>query len=214
MESKRGFLRAAFFLIGVSFIINLGFSALSPVFPYIVLAFKGLLTELPELVEGSIAAHEGAVEMGVLTAVYMVSRAPTAGVIGFFSDVLGKKKTMLLGMGLYLLASVGFIYLNTFLIFTFFRALQGMASAMIWPVAEAYLSDITPQWSRGRMISLYASSMLVAQIFDPSIGVGIYKLYVLFFGGSDVLLAVKSPAIFLALSCFLSLTLFAVSSIY
>lgn len=202
---KRQYLLAVSLLLIASFIINLGFSALSPVFPYLILALKGVLKELPELAKGMIQAHKGAVELGMLTAAFMVTRAPTAGIVGFLSDVLGKKRTILLGMGVYFVSSLGFVLSNDLLLFIVFRGLQGIASAMVWLVAEAYLVDITPRWSRGKAISIYTSSMLVAEILGPSIGVGVYKLYVTFFGGSNIVLALKSPIVFLALSCFFSM---------
>ena len=201
---KRQYLLAVSLLLIASFIINLGFSALSPVFPYLILALKGVLKELPELAKDMIQAHKGAVELGMLTAAFMVTRAPTAGIVGFLSDVLGKKRTILLGMGVYFVSSLGFVLSNDLLLFIVFRGLQGIASAMVWLVAEAYLVDITPRWSRGKTISIYTSSMLVAEILGPSIGVGVYKLYVTFFGSSNIVLALKSPIVFLALSCFFS----------
>lgn len=71
-------------------------------------------------------------------------------------------------------------------------------------MAEAYLADITPRWSRGKAISVYSSSMLIAEVLGPSIGVAVYKLYVSFFGEADVILALKSPIVFLAVSCLIS----------
>ena len=203
-QTKHQYLIAMSLLLLASFIINLGFSALSPVFPYLILALKGVLKELPELTKGMIEAHKGAVELGMLTAAFMITRAPTAGIVGFLSDALGKKKTILLGMTIYFVSSLGFVLSNDLLLFIVFRGLQGIASAMVWPVAEAYLADITPRWSRGKAISLYSSSMLIAEILGPSIGVGIYKLYITFFGGDNIILALKSPIVFLALSCFFS----------
>lgn len=88
----RRYLVAVAILLAASFVINLGFSALSPVFPYLILALKGVLKELPELTKGVIEAHKGAVELGLLTAAFMVVRAPIAGVIGVVSDVLGRKR--------------------------------------------------------------------------------------------------------------------------
>ncbi len=202
---RRGkYLLAVSLLMIASFIINLGFSALSPVFPYLILALKGVLKDLPELTKESIEAHKGAIEFGLLTAAFMITRAPAAGIIGFISDILGRKVTILLGMSLYSLSSLGFMLSNDLLLFMLFRGLQGMASAMVWPVAEAYLADITPRWSRGRVISIYSSSMLIAEILGPSIGVAIYKIFINFFGKGDVILALKAPIIFLTISCLIS----------
>ncbi len=205
--SARNYRLALVSLLLASFVVNLGFSALSPVFPYLILAFKGLLTELPELVETSIEAHKGAMEFGILTAAFMLTRAPTAGVVGFISDVFGRKKTILIGMSLYFAVSTGFLFSNDIWLFTLFRALQGVASAMVWPVAEAYLADITPRWRRGKAISMYTASMTVAEIIGPGVGIVIYKVFITWFGETDVLAALKSPIIFLAVTCLISLAI-------
>ncbi len=205
MSSDKSYLIAIVILVFASTIINLGFSALSPVFPYLILALKGVLSELPDLVSGVIEAHKGAMEFGALMAAFMVTRAPTAGVIGFLSDVLGKKRTILFGMGLYVIVSIGFLLSNSIILFIVFRGVQGIASAMVWPVAEAYLADISPRWSRGKAISLYTSSMLIAEILGPGIGVAIYKLYITWFDAGDVIAALKSPIIFLVISSLASL---------
>ncbi|MCD6154595.1 MAG: MFS transporter [Candidatus Verstraetearchaeota archaeon] len=205
---NRSHLKVASILILASFIINLGFSSLSPIFPYLILAVKGVLKQLPELTGGMLQAHVGAVELGLLTAAFMVARAPTAGIIGFISDIFGKKRTIMIGMLLYTASSIGFLLSNQIPLFIVFRAVQGVASGMVWPVAEALLSDVSPRWSRGKLISIYSSSMMIAQVAGPSIGVAFYKLYVSIYGGGDVVTALKAPIILLTVfSAFSAITI-------
>jgi len=189
---------ALLILIVASFIVNLGFSALSPVFPYLVLALKGVLKELPELTVGAIQAHQGALEFGLLMAAFMATRAPIAVFSGFLSDLFGRKRAMILGMLLYLVATLGFLLAQDVSTLIIFRAVQGAGSAMVWPVAEAYLADVTRRWQRGKALSAYVASMLIAELLGPGIGVGVYKAWVIFFGGADYVTALKSPIIFLA----------------
>ena len=63
-------------IFSISFFVNLGFSCTSPVFPYYVLAFKGILTEIPEELVGTVEAYKASVELGALMAAFMISRAP------------------------------------------------------------------------------------------------------------------------------------------
>ncbi|MEM4021284.1 MAG: MFS transporter [Nitrososphaerota archaeon] len=191
--------KAVLILIAASFIINLGFSALSPLFPYLVLALEGVLKELPELTAGVIEAHHGALEFGLLMAAFMITRAPMSVFSGFLSDVFGRKRTIVAGMSFYLLATTGFIISQNIPMLIIFRAVQGAGSAMVWPVAQAYLADVTRRWQRGRALSAYVASMLIAELIGPGIGVAIYKTWTAFFGGADYIMAMKSPIIFLAL---------------
>ncbi|RLG03264.1 MAG: hypothetical protein DRN60_01740, partial [Thaumarchaeota archaeon] len=142
MDRGIGAKRALTILLLASFIVNLGFSALSPVFPYLVLALKGVLKELPELTIGMIEAHRGAFEFGLLTGAFMATRAPMAIFSGFLSDLFGRKRIIILGMLLYLASATGFILAQDVATLIIFRAVQGVASGMVWPVAEAYIADI------------------------------------------------------------------------
>jgi len=198
MLRRSDVVRAILVLVAASFIINLGFSALGPLFPYLVLALKGVLRELPELTMGVIEAHQGALEFGLLMAAFMATRAPMSVFSGFLSDIFGRKRAIVAGMMLYLVATIGFIFSRDVTSLIIFRAVQGMGSAMVWPVAEAYLADVTRRWQRGRAISAFMASMLIAELIGPGIGVAIYKVWVAVFSGADYIMAIKSPIIFLA----------------
>ncbi len=183
----------------ISLVIGIGFSAATPVFPYLVLALKGVLKQLPELTQGSIAAHKGAVEFGALMAVFMLFRAPIAAFSGTLSDLFGRKAMILVGMVLYTLTSFGMLLVDDVLGLIIMRALTGVASGITWPVAEAYLADVTTPSERGKAISLYVMTQNLGDIVGPGIGAGVYKLYVEFFGPSDYVFALKTPFIVMAL---------------
>ncbi len=177
----------------ISLAIGVGFSAATPVFPYLVLALKGILTQLPELTKGSIAAHKGAVEFGALMAAFMLFRAPVAAFSGTLSDLLGRKTLILLGMVIYTITSFGMLLVNDVLGLIALRALTGVASGITWPVAEAYLADVTTPQERGRAISLYIMTQNLGDVIGPGIGAAVYKFYVQMFGPRDYLFALKTP---------------------
>ncbi len=177
----------------ISLVIGIGFSAAMPVFPYLVLALKGVLNKLPELTQGTIAAHEGAVEFGALMAAFMIFRAPIAAFSGTLSDLLGRKTMIFLGMVLYTVTSLGMLLVDDVLGLIVLRALTGVASGITWPVAEAYLADVTTPQERGRVISLYIMTQNLGDVIGPGIGAAVYKLYVGIFGPEDYLFALKTP---------------------
>mgnify|MGYP000639711133 CR=1 FL=1 len=161
---------------------------------------------MPELVAGTIQAHVGALEFGFLTAAFMLTRAPMAVFSGFLSDIFGRKGAMILGMFLYFVATLGFIFAEDIWMLILFRAVQGAASAMVWPVAEAYLADVAKRWQRGKVLSAYTASMLIAELIGPGIGVAVYKGWIAIFGTADYITALKSPIIFLAVMTLISAT--------
>ncbi len=177
----------------ISLVIGIGFSAAMPVFPYLVLALKGVLNQLPELTQGAIAAHEGAVEFGALMAAFMLFRAPVAAFSGTLSDLLGRKTLILVGMIIYTITSLGMLLVDDVLGLIALRALTGVASGITWPVAEAYLADVTTPQERGRAISLYIMTQNLGDVVGPGIGAAVYKLYVQVFGPRDYLFALKTP---------------------
>jgi len=189
----------------ISFFVNLGFSCISPVFPYYVLALKGILTELPEELVGTIEAYKASVELGALMAAFMISRAPMAAFVGYLSDRMGRKKIIALGLTLYFLTAVGFILSPNIPSLIIVRILQGVSSAMVWPVAETLLTEIVDKLQRGKAMSIYVSLMNFAGIFGPSIGVAIYKLYITSVSNPDLFTALRTPFIFLAIVSLIAL---------
>ena len=189
----------------ISFFVNLGFSCISPVFPYYVLALKGILTELPEELIGTIEAYKASVELGALMAAFMISRAPMAAFVGYLSDRIGRKKIIALGLTLYFLTAVGFILSPNIPSLIIVRILQGVSSAMVWPVAETLLTEIVDKLQRGKAMSIYVSLMNFAGIFGPSIGVAIYKLYITSVSNPDLFTALRTPFIFLAIVSLIAL---------
>ena len=189
----------------ISFFVNLGFSCISPVFPYYVLALKGILTELPEELVGTIEAYKASVELGALMAAFMISRAPMAAFVGYLSDRIGRKKIIALGLTLYFLTAVGFILSPNIPSLIIVRILQGVSSAMVWPVAETLLTEIVDKLQRGKAMSIYVSLMNFAGIFGPSIGVVIYKLYITSVSNPDLFTALRTPFIFLAIVSLIAL---------
>ena len=185
-------------IFAISFFVNLGFSCTSPAFPYLVLALKGVLTEIPEQLTGTLEAYKASFEFGALMAAFMISRAPTAAFTGYLSDLIGRKRIIVLGLILYFLTAVGFIFSPNIPILILVRVLQGVASAMVWPVAEALLTELVDKFERGRAMTIYVSLMNFAGIFGPSIGVGVYKLYIASTINPELLIALRTPFIFLA----------------
>jgi len=186
-------------IFSISFFVNLGFSCTSPVFPYYVLAFKGILTEIPEELVGTVEAYKASVELGALMAAFMISRAPMAAFVGYLSDRIGRKRIIVLGLTLYFLTAVGFILSPNIPSLILVRVLQGISSAMVWPVAETLLTEIVDKFHRGKAMSIYVSLMNFAGIFGPSIGVAIYKIYISSVSDPDLFTALRMPFIFLSI---------------
>ena len=160
-------------LVTLSFITAAGFSAANLLLPYYILAIKGVLTRLPEKL-AAINASRAAIEVGGLVTAFMAARAFMAAASGWLSDRLGRKPMIVAGLGLYTVTQAAYYASTEIWQLLAVRALQGIASAMTWPVAEALLMDSVPPIVRTRAMSLYVVSFNLGNVAGPLLGSATY----------------------------------------
>jgi MFS family permease len=131
--------------------------------------------------------------IGAIFSGFSLSRAVFMPVIGRMSDKRGRKIFILLGLLIYTVIS--FAYLSAISVFylTAVRIVHGIASAMVIPVAMAYIADFSPEGGEGSHMGTFTISMLLGMGFGPLLG-GIIKEL---FGMNTVFL---SMALFSAIS--------------
>ena len=192
--------RNVFLLCLINFLVMLGFGAFNLLRPYLILALKGVLTKLPEEV-ASISASEAVVEIGLMMSTFMATRSIIAAISGWLGDVFGKKKIISLGLILYI--AIGLLYAIIISVdqLIILRAFQGIASGMVWPVAQALLADSVSRGFRGRAISIYTMFSNVARIIGPMIGVFAYSFAVHILGFRDPVLAFRAPTVLISIFC-------------
>ncbi len=186
-------------LVIISFLIPLGFSAANLIVPYYILALKGVLRQLPEHV-GSLHAYRAAVEMGILVSAFMGARAVLAAISGWLSDRLGRKVMIVSGMALY--AVLGILYALTTSVWQLIvlRAVQGVASALVWPVAETLIVESVKPEFRTRALSLYVIASNVGNIVGPVIGGAAYEVSKRLYANEGVLAVLRMPFIIITVA--------------
>lgn len=165
----------------LAFFVNLGFGAVMPLLPFLLLSYEGKLTDLPENLGTIPAISEVALQMTILMAAFMVTRAFLAAYFGNLSDKVGRKKIMSAGLALYTIISLGYALSTNWIELLVVRAVQGMASAMVWPVAEAMLTDSVPWSERGRYMGWYMTASNISFFIGPTFGAYLYKMAVIVF---------------------------------
>ncbi len=198
METK--YRRNVVILPLLAFTVNLGFGAVSAIIPYFLLYLVGALRELPEELGIIGGAARYAVEFGVLMALFMLTRAFLARFFGIYSDKAGRKKIVVAGVALYALISFLYVIVPTLEWLYVVRALQGVASAMVWPVAEALLMDSVAPTVRGRAMGLYMAATTFSFIGGPALGVALYKIGVYMLGIREVGAALRFPFLVMAIA--------------
>ncbi|HOP47570.1 MAG TPA: MFS transporter [Desulfobacteraceae bacterium] len=122
-------------------------------------------------------AHElgaGAFQIGLIFAAFSLTRSIFVPYFGKLSDRKGKKVFLVMGLFTYFLVSILFIFSNSIEILILLRLGQGFASAMILPVAQAYIGMITPENKEGLIMGLFNISIYGGLSAGPLLG-GIVK---------------------------------------
>jgi len=112
--------------------------------------------------------------VGLIFGAFSISRTFFLPYFGRLSDLKGRKPIIVPGFLAYALISVAFVYseaVNTLIVIRFFH---GIASAMLMPVIQAYIGDITPSGREGTTMGLFNMSLFLGLSIGPLIG-GVIK---------------------------------------
>jgi len=112
--------------------------------------------------------------IGLIFGAFSLSRTSLLPVFGRLSDIKGRKPFIVIGLLAYCLVSIGFVYSERVGVFILIRFLQGIASAMILPVAQAYVGEITPANKEGFVMGLFNLSLYAGLSLGPVAG-GVVK---------------------------------------
>jgi DHA1 family multidrug resistance protein-like MFS transporter len=118
-------------------------------------------------------AHElGATGLyiGFMFGAFSLSRTIFLPYFGKTSDRKGRKPFITTGLLTYFLVSIAYIFSKNVNLFILIRFFQGIASAMILPVALAYVGDITPKRKEGFVMGLFNVSLFGGLSVGPVIG--------------------------------------------
>ena len=110
------------------------------------------------------------VSIGLVFAAFSVSRALLGPFVGRFSDHVGRKRFLMAGLAGFAVVSVLYSIAGSLWELGLFRLLQGAASVMVTPIAQAFVGDITPPGKEGRMMNLFYSSLFMGMALGPFIG--------------------------------------------
>jgi DHA1 family bicyclomycin/chloramphenicol resistance-like MFS transporter len=102
--------------------------------------------------------------------VYLVGFAAAQLVWGPLADRYGRKSTLLVGLGLYVVASVAAAFAPGFAALLAARLAQGLAAASTRVVALALVRDCYTGRGMGRVMSLVMMVFMIVPILAPSIG--------------------------------------------
>jgi len=110
------------------------------------------------------------VSIGLVFAAFSVSRTLFAPVVGRLSDRIGRRRLLVIGLCGFTAVSFLYIAASTLWMLGFLRFLQGAASVMVTPIAQAYVGDITPKGREGRLMNVFYTAMFAGVGLGPLLG--------------------------------------------
>ena len=150
-----------FVLLACLFVTMIGFGITLPVLPFYVerLALSG----------GS-APQSAALHVGLLTGVYALVQLFFAPLWGRWSDRIGRRPLVLIGITGYVIAQVFFGLATSLPLLYAARILGGVLSSATLPVAAAYVADMTSDEERGRGMAWLGTAGSLGVVVGPALG--------------------------------------------
>ncbi|WP_252731401.1 MFS transporter [Lentibacter algarum] len=100
---------------------------------------------------------------------YLAVSAVLQIIMGPLSDRYGRRPVVLIGLGLFTLASVGCYFATDFRVFMVFRMLQaGIAAGMA--LSRAVVRDVAPASEAARLLGVMGTAMALAPLLGPMLG--------------------------------------------
>lgn len=149
----------------------------SVLFFSIFTAMLGLGIIIPILPVYAETLGAGGFWLGAIFAGFSISRSVCMPVVGRLSDRRGRKRFIATGLLVYALSSAGYIYAESALFLFCVRLVQGACSAMIVPIAMAYIGDICPENREGSYMGYFTVSLLLGFGFGPLLGGAIQDFF-------------------------------------
>ena len=108
--------------------------------------------------------------LGVTFASFPISRVLATPIFGRISDRRGRKLFISIGLFAYGIISFGFILINSVSQLILLRLIHGVSGALILPIAQAYVGDISPPGEEGKWMGYANAAFFSGFGFGPLMG--------------------------------------------
>ncbi len=128
----------------------------------------GIISPLMPLYAESMGAS--GLGLGLMYSGFALSRTIFMPIMGKLSDRRGRKIFIGLGLLAFTILSLAYALAANMYALTSIRFLHGIASAMLIPIAQAYIGDLTPKGKEGAYMNLFSMSMFLGMGAGPFLG--------------------------------------------
>ena len=131
---------------------------------------------------------------------YILSMATFGIISGKLSDIFNPKKIILLGLFIFLFASIGSFFSKNFIDLLFFRAIQGMSGALLGAPAIKFLADGTNKDFLSKAMGITTGFAAISLIISPLLTGQILK-YLTW----NYIFLINIPLVIIAILCLLKI---------
>ena len=128
----------------------------------------GIISPLMPLYAESMGAS--GLWLGIMYSGFALSRMIFTPIIGRLSDRRGRKVFIAIGLLAYTIISFSYVWASNMYALTSVRFLHGVASAMVIPIALAYIGDLVPKGREGTYMNLFSMAMFLGMGSGPFLG--------------------------------------------
>jgi len=114
------------------------------------------------------------VTLGLMIAAFSISRTALQPVVGSQSDRHGRKRFLVAGLSLYAVMGLTYTLATSVEHLILIRLFHGVGSAMIMPIAMAYIGDLTPHGQEGRYMGMLNIALFAGISGGPILG-GVFR---------------------------------------
>jgi len=114
------------------------------------------------------------VTLGLMIAAFSISRGALQPVVGSLSDRHGRKRFLVAGLSIYAVMGLTYTLATSVEHLILIRLFHGVGSAMIVPIAMAYIGDLTPQGQEGRYMGMLNIALFAGISGGPILG-GVFR---------------------------------------
>lgn len=153
--------RRLWVLLACLFVVMIGFGITLPVLPFYV----DRLAQAEGATRQDIVMH-----VTLLTAIYPLGQLVFAPLWGRWSDRVGRRPLLLMGIAGYVVAQVLFGLATSLWLLYVARTLGGILSSATLPVSAAYVADATTDAERSRGMAWMGTASSLGFVIGPAVG--------------------------------------------
>jgi len=113
--------------------------------------------------------------LGLLMAAFMVASLLSRPLLGKIADEGSKKTLMLLGIAVFVVVPILYLWCHTTWLFLPVRVFHGIGFALFATASASYLISVLPDKHRGEGISFHSNATKLALAFSPMLGLHLSK---------------------------------------